>query len=377
MINVKNSRTLPSPALLFFEDAIRANFREAIRIAGTPARLRPHIKTHKTAEISAMAMSFGIDKFKCATIAEAEMLARTGAPDILLSYTLVGRNAERLVELTAKYTHSRFSTIVDDMDSAKVIDALAHDAGVRIGAFLDLDIGQHRTGIAAGRDAAALYAYLARESVAGTAPGRDPGLYAAGLHCYDGHNHQHDIGERTAAAEACYAIMDGFRTSLRNAGLPVPEVVIGGTPTFPCYAAHDDVILSPGTCFLHDYSYASSFPDLKFQHAALIMARVVSRNKSLGTFTIDLGYKGISADPKGLRGYLPDFEGSAPVLQNEEHWVFTAPDRGLPEIGAEVYVIPTHICPTVALYERAHIVDKDDVCFAEWNIACRDRSIGI
>jgi D-serine deaminase-like pyridoxal phosphate-dependent protein len=377
MNKVRNSHALPSPALLFFEDAIRANFREAIRIAGTPSRLRPHVKTHKTAEISAMAMSYGIDKFKCATIAEAEMLARTGAPDILLSYTLVGRNAERLVELAAKYPHSRFSTIVDDMDSAKAIDTLAHAAGMRLGAFLDLDIGQHRTGIAAGHDAASLYAYLARESVAGKQPGRAAGLFAAGLHCYDGHNHQHDLAERTTAAEACYGIMDGFRTALRNAGLPVPEVVMGGTPTFPCYAAHDDVILSPGTCFLHDYSYASSFPDLKFEHAALIMARVVSRNAGLGTFTIDLGYKGISADPKGLRGLLLGFEESTPVLQNEEHWVFPAPARGLPEIGEEVYVIPTHICPTVALYERAHIVDGQGVCYAEWKIASRDRSIGI
>lgn len=97
----------------------------------------------------------------------------------------------------------------------------------------------------------------------------------------------------------------------------------------------------------------------------------------LGTFTIDLGYKGVSADPKGARGFLPDYEGSVAVLQNEEHWVFTAPREGLPAIGEEVYVIPTHICPTVALYERAYVVDKEGVCFTEWKIASRDRSIGV
>jgi len=367
MKKVRNSVRLPSHALLFFEDAIRANIDMAIKIAGSPGRLRPHVKTHKTAELAAMAMARGILKFKCATIAEAEMLARAQAPDILLSYTLVGRNAERLIELVLKYPHAKFSTLTDNLEVAHVLNTLAEKAKVKLGVFLDLDVGQHRTGIAPGPDAEALYAYLSAA----------PGLSAGGLHCYDGHNHQRDLRERQAAAAACYVIAAEFRTTLLSSGLPVPEVVMGGTPTFPCYASRQELTLSPGTCFLHDYSYASSFPDLRFEYAAAILARVVSRNSVMGTFTIDLGYKGISADPKGARGFLPGYEDSVPVLQNEEHWVFTAPKKGLPSIGEEIYVIPTHICPTVALYERAHIVDKDGVCFTEGRIACRDRSIGI
>lgn len=367
MKKVQNSSRLPSPSLLFFEDAIRANLDAAIRIAGTPGRLRPHIKTHKTAEISAMAMDRGIHTFKCATIAEAEMLARIQAPDILVSYTLVGRNAERLIELALKYPHARFSTLADNQGVAKVLSEMAAKANVKIGVFLDLDVGQHRTGISPGPEAEALYSFISRA----------PGLYAGGLHCYDGHNHQENLAERQAAADACYRIAVGFGAELSKAGFHVPEIAMGGTPTFPCYAPRKELTLSPGTCFLHDYSYSSSFPDLEFEHAALILARVVSRNPNRGTFTIDLGYKGVSADPKGVRGFLIGYEGSVPVLQNEEHWVFTTPDKGLPELGEEVYVIPTHICPTVALYERAYIVDKDGICFTEWKIASRDRSIGI
>ncbi len=367
MKKVKNSARLPSPSLLFFEDAIRANIDMAIKIAGSAGRLRPHVKTHKTAELAAMSMARGILKFKCATIAEAEMLARAQAPDILLSYTLVGRNAERLVELALKYPHAKFSTLADNLEATRFLNTLAENAKLKLGVFLDLDVGQHRTGIAPGPEAEALYDYICGA----------PGLYAGGLHCYDGHNHQETLVERQAAADVCYGIAASFREKLLKSGLPVPEVAMGGTPTFPCYAPRQDLTLSPGTCFLHDYSYASSFPDLKFEYAAAILARVVSRNTALGTFTIDLGYKGISADPKGPRGFLPDYESSVAVLQNEEHWVFTAPKKGLPAIGEEVYVIPTHICPTVALYERAHIVDKDGVCFTEWKIASRDRSIGI
>ncbi len=367
MKHVKNSKMLPSPALLFYEDAIRENFVEAVRIAGSPERLRPHIKTHKTAEIVSIAMSFGITKFKCATIAEAEMLARTGARDIFVAYTLVGRNAGRLVELAVMYPKVQFSVLVDTIEPAASIERLVLSAGIRIGAYLDLDVGQHRTGISPGTEAVELYRFIASCR----------GLYPAGLHCYDGHNHQHDYSERMAAAKYCYGLMESFRDQLLNAGLSVPEVVIGGTPTFPCYATMEGVMLSPGTCFLQDYSYASSFPDLRFKNAAVLFTRVISRNVKLKTFTLDLGYKGISSDPQGLRGLILDHEGSQPMLQNEEHWVFTAPKKGLPEIGEEVYVIPTHICPTVALYERAHIINTDGVCYTEWKIAARDRSIGI
>ena len=367
MIHVKNSSSLPSPALLFYENAIRDNFAEAVRIAGSPNRLRPHVKTHKTAEIVRIALSFGITKFKCATIAEAEMLARTDAPDIFISYPLVGRNAERFVELAIKYPKARFSVLFDTLKPARILEELVSSAGLKVGAFLDLDVGQHRTGISPGLEAKELYEYLSSCR----------GFYPAGLHCYDGHNHQHDYAERMVAAKECYAIMESFRNVLLKDGRSVPEVVMGGTPTFPCYATMDTVTLSPGTCFLHDHSYGSSFPDLHFKNAALILAHVISRNKQLGTFTIDLGYKSISSDPQGLRGLILDHEGCIPVLQNEEHWVFTIPKDGLPEIGEEVYVIPTHICPTVALYERAHVINAENEWYTTWNIVARDRCIGI
>ncbi|MFA6508304.1 MAG: hypothetical protein WCT14_19535, partial [Treponemataceae bacterium] len=97
--DVKHVSSLPSPALLFYRDEISKNIKKAIQIAGDVRRLRPHIKTHKTKEISEMAMELGITKFKCATIAEAEMLAMIEAPDVLLAYPLVGPNIERLLVL--------------------------------------------------------------------------------------------------------------------------------------------------------------------------------------------------------------------------------------------------------------------------------------
>src|SRR5579859_1110023 len=68
-----------SPGLLFYKDLIRRNIARMVEIAGNPERLRPHVKTHKTREIVRMEMDAGITKHKCATLAEAEMLAVCGA----------------------------------------------------------------------------------------------------------------------------------------------------------------------------------------------------------------------------------------------------------------------------------------------------------
>ena len=105
---ISNIERVPSPALVVYPDRIRENIRRAIEIVGDAARLRPHIKTHKCGEIIRMQLELGVSKFKCATIAEAEMAATAGAKDILIAAQLVGPNVGRFGELRAKYRDVHF-----------------------------------------------------------------------------------------------------------------------------------------------------------------------------------------------------------------------------------------------------------------------------
>ena len=79
-------------------------------------------------------------------------------------------------------------------------------------------------------------------------------------------------------------------------GLPVPRLVLGGTPTFPIHAKLDEpgVECSPGTCLLYDVGYATKYPDLPFTPAAAILTRVVSRPRP-----------GASASTSGTRRWRP------------------------------------------------------------------------
>ena len=93
------SETIASPALIYYRKQIEENTRMAIEMAGGADRLWPHVKTHKTAEVIRMSMALGITRYKCATIAEAEMTAACGASHIVLSYPLIGPNVARFLAL--------------------------------------------------------------------------------------------------------------------------------------------------------------------------------------------------------------------------------------------------------------------------------------
>src|SRR5262249_60997499 len=109
-------------------------------------------------------------------------------------------------------------------------------------ALLDIDVGQQRTGVPVGSQAAELYKLLAFS----------PGLLPGGLHAYDGHIGDTDLNARSSACEAAFAPVAAFRQQLLKAGLPVPRLVVGGSPTFPIHARRQDVECSPGTCVFWD-----------------------------------------------------------------------------------------------------------------------------
>ena len=243
-----------SPALLLGVEAIRENLRRMVVIAGDPARLRPHVKTHKLRWLVEEQLALGITKYKCATIAEAEMCAQAGAPDVLLALQPVGPNVQRLFALQRTFPRMNFSTIVDDAGALRALERAANAAASTIEVLLDLDVGQHRTGVSPGPNAVALYRQLAQSR----------SLRAGGLHAYDGHLHQTDLAVRAAACDEAFVPVRALRDELLRLGLPVPRIVAGGTPTFPRHAARGDVECSPGTCVLWDAGYASKLPDLNF-----------------------------------------------------------------------------------------------------------------
>jgi D-threonine aldolase len=364
---LRDASELLSPGLLVYRGLVRQNLQGMIAMARGADRLRPHVKTHKMAEIVRKAESMGIRKHKCATLAEAEMVAAAGGTDVLVSYPLIGPNLKRFANLVRGYRKTTFRATVDHPDSARALSEAVIGLERPVPVLLDLEIGMGRTGIEPGEGAAELYALVDRL----------PNLIPDGLHAYDGHIRDSDPADRRRSTRPGLDRVLGLRDRLLKLGMEVPRLVLGGSPTFPIYAELDlpGVECSPGTTVLHDHSYSTRFPDLPFTPAALLLTRVVSRPQP-GRLCLDLGHKAVAADPSGPRAHLLGIDDAQPVMHSEEHLVIETAHADRFPIGSTLLAVPTHICPTVALHRRVDVIEDGELV-GRWEVTARDRVVGI
>jgi D-serine deaminase-like pyridoxal phosphate-dependent protein len=369
LYRIQQLDSIYSPALVFYRDLIAQNIAEAIRWVGSPKRLCPHAKTHKTREIARMQLEAGITSHKCATVAEAEMLAQVGIPDVILAYPIIGPNVGRVRALCRKYPQTSFSVLCDHPDGAKGLANGWEGETQRLKVLMDINVGQNRTGISIGAEAETLYRWLAQA----------PSLEVTGFHVYDGHNSQVSRNDRCAIVQNAIGSVLEFRRTLEAQGAPVQRIVVGGTPSFPFWAKIEQpgIQCSPGTFVLYDQGYGVKYEELAtFQPAALVVTRVISKPLP-NRVTLDLGHKAIAADPPaGHRCEFLNVRDYQVVLQSEEHLCFESETAKDWHIGDVVYAVPTHVCPTVALHRKALVVSNNEIV-GEWEIASRDRFLTV
>lgn len=358
---VENRDEIDSPALLVYPDRIMENIRLALQIAGGADRLRPHVKTHKMARVCRMLSEAGVTRYKCATIAEAEMLANEGAEDVLLAYQPVGPKIDRLIRLIKAYPHTSFSCLTDCEENAAALSV--HSQGeAELPVYIDLNIGMNRTGIAPEK-APALAQYIRQL----------PGLKLTGLHGYDGHIHARDIVRRKEESDQAFACVETVYRQIAPLFTYPLKLVIGGTPTFPMHASRTGCECSPGTFVFWDAGYARMLPDQPFRWAALVMTRVVSVID--GThICVDLGHKAVAAENPLPRVYFLNAPEADAVSQSEEHLVLRVPDSSIYKPGDVLYGVPVHICPTVALYDEAWAI-REHRGMERWEVTARKRMI--
>ena len=141
---INSELRIDTPFLAVYENRIQANIERLIEaVKGETQKLRPHIKTHKIGEILDLFKTYNINKIKCATIAEAELAAIHEIQDVLLAYQPVGAKKNRWIALIQKYPNVAFSTIVDNLDSAKALNESAEKNNLKLTVYLDLNTGMN------------------------------------------------------------------------------------------------------------------------------------------------------------------------------------------------------------------------------------------
>jgi D-serine deaminase-like pyridoxal phosphate-dependent protein len=316
---------LQTPALLVDRAALEHNL--ATMAAALPgAHLRPHVKAHKTTALARLQYDAGHHGFTCATIREVEGMAAAGlGEDLMLANEVL--DARRLGAVVA--AGARVTLAVD---SDITVDA-AVAGGVRE-VVVDVNVGLPRCGCEPD-DAGRLADYA-----------RSKGLEVRGVMGYEGHVMPvEDPVEKLKQTEECM-------TKLLKASADVGGDLVsaGGTGNYAVNTWANEI--QAGSYLLMDTAYGAQ--GMPFQQALTVLARVISVNPG-GWRVADLGLKSLGMDHGN-----PSLPGAAVWFCSDEHTTFSE-DGATFAVGDLVRALPAHIDPTVAMHERLHIVDGDQV----------------
>lgn len=337
---------LPTPALVLDAAAMDRNIAAMAGFAAERGlALRPHAKTHKSAEIARRQIAAGAVGICCAKLGEAEALAAEGVSDIHLTSPVVTPGG--IARLTALAGRIKLSVVVDHPDNARAL------AGCGATLFVDVDPGVHRTGVTS--PAAAVE--VAR--IAGT---------IGGVQFYCG-SEQHITlaADRRAVLAEKFDYLKTVLAALSDAGIKVPVVTGGGTGSFAIDAELGVLTeLQVGSYIFLDREYRDcELPGPAFEPSLFVDASVVSANVP-GRVTIDAGLKAFAADA------------GVPVVWSgaDAAYRFMGDEQGaligdmLPGLAERVTLIPPHCDPTVNLYDRYWIIENGEVA-GSWAVTAR------
>jgi D-serine deaminase-like pyridoxal phosphate-dependent protein len=345
---------LETPAVTIHVDIMEDNIRRVqAHLARHGIGNRPHIKTHKIPAIGKMQMAAGAMGITCQKLGEVEVFVYAGvADDILLTYNILGRaKTDRLMALIR-----RAPGITVALDNEVVAGELS-EAGVRHGLdvrfLVECDTGFGRTGVQTP-EASIELARLA---------GRLPKMLFRGLMTFP--NREPTTREFFERALALFA----------GAGIPVPVVSGGGTPTI--FTAQNIPMLTEhraGTCVFNDAMVVSSGTATWDNCAMRVRATVVSRPAD-GRAILDAGTKVLTSDQYGMKGYGHVMEYPEAVVANlsEEHGVVdlsACAER--PKVGEVVHVVPNHCCVVSNMVDELYGV-RGGAVEVVWPVAARGR----
>jgi D-serine deaminase-like pyridoxal phosphate-dependent protein len=296
-------------------------------------RLRPHIKTHKSAQIAKMQINRGAVGLTCQKIREAEVMEDAGFTDLLLSYPQVG--VGRVSRLAWLARRINLSLYVDGEVSFETATQAAAAAEKTIGIWIDFDSGAFRTGVQTPEDAARL-----AKSV-----DEHPFLIFVGLATYP-------LLPRSADFYAEFVALWGRPVGFSGAG----------TPT--AWTAHETKGLTEvrqGTYVFHDRSTVGDGSATLDECAYHVLSTVIARPTSTRAI-LDAGSKSLTSDrvsPSGGDGFglILEYPDLSIVRLYEEHAVVSVPDGhpGL-SVGERVTILPNHVCPSLNLHDRLQTV---------------------
>jgi len=367
---IRSPYDLPTPCLLIDLDRAKDNIAMMQRRADELGlKLRPHIKTHRMPYFAALQMEAGACGIACAKLGEAEVMAESGISDIFIANELIGADKyERLRQLHRR-VHVRVG--IDNTVQLQQMERAFAGEEKPLEVLIEYEVGEVRTGVVSDAQLLALgKAILASRHVV-----------LRGIFSHEGHTYRAEsLDDCRAKAREAYARTVRAADMLRALGAELDTVSVGATPSVLSgedFAGITELRL--GTYVFFDVGQARALCAFD-RCAATVLASVISKPEG-ARVVLDAGAKALVSQnrPTGICatagfGAIKGAEELTIETLYDEHGVLNSPRfAALAEIGDKVEVIPSHICPTVNLYDRAWLVSKGKV-LESVPVACRGRS---
>ncbi len=361
---------LQTPCLLLDTKRLAENAEQMRqRVQHIGVRLRPHIKTCKSVEVTNVALAGRQSGITASTLKEVEYFARAGFGDILYAVGISANKFSHVAQLI-RQAGADLTLLTDHRDVAVAAAAFAAAENLRLKFLVEVDCGEHRGGLPPGSAELIEVARILHQA---------PNIDFKGLMTHGGHSYRHDqIAdiERVAAEEV--GAIAAAASGLREAGIPVEITSIGSTPTVLFGKDFEGVSeVRAGVYLFMDLSQYSRHVCRHEDIAVSVLATVIGHNKAGAAITIDAGALALSKD-LGANDYLPsigygqvcDLENATPLgdlavaTVHQEHGTIPISDDAWYErlpLGSLLRILPNHVCMTAAAYSEYHLLSDGKV----------------
>jgi len=342
MIGRKRSE-LVTPALILDLDIVRGNLAfMKQKMSKLPAKLRPHIKVHKSPDIARMQIDAGAIGIGTATIWEAIIMARAGIDDVFVINQVIGSEKVRAAALLSREVPLKVA--VDDASNVNALADAAKKAGSVIGCVIEVDTGMKRCGVESPDEALTLARAITQS----------PTLRLDGVTGYEGHcSREFDKTKRERMEREAMSYFVGTADFLRKNGFACPIVSAAGTGTWELTAAYPGITeIQPGSYATMDGYHAGLDP--RFKQATTVLATIISRRK--GRIVTDSGKKTVGANEAVFKDYPYDIS-----RYDEEHGIFKIDNSCPLKVGDTAELYPGYTPFAVNYFDVYHVVENGKV----------------
>ncbi|SUP39484.1 alanine racemase [Veillonella criceti] len=361
---------IETPAMLIDEKITLNNIKMMQELSNRKGvALRPHIKTHRMTYFAKLQMEAGASGIACAKIGEAEVMAKAGIEDIFIANEIVGISKyERL-----KMLNRKIKTLRIGVDNTFQIDQIekVFNGEKPLEVLIEYEVGEVRSGIISDEDLLFLAKYVNSKK----------NVVLKGIFSHEGHTYKASSMEICKEkAEEAYRRTVRAAELIRDEGIPLEIVSVGATPSIMNGAYFEGITeFRLGTYIFFDLGQALAINDFS-KCSASVLASVISKPTD-SRVVIDAGAKALVSQNRteGICatngfGYVKDSNNVRLKGLFDEHGIIENKKFSQEiSIGDKIEVIPSHICPTVNLYDKVYLIN-DGYIVKEIPVDCRGKS---